>query len=71
MDIYTNPKEDFETDEEEQATAKLIAASPDLLEALINLLSSYKADFKTITGSDLNNTEAVIKAKQAIEKATT
>jgi len=39
-----------------------------LAEALQNLLSSYKADFYNITGGELNNTEAVLQAKEALNK---
>jgi len=45
---------------------KLKATNDSLVSALTYLLSSYKADFKNITGSELNDTEAVIKAKQAL-----
>lgn len=40
----------------------------ELLDSLKTLLSSYQADFQTITGSPLNNTEAVKKAKETIKK---
>ncbi len=40
----------------------------ELYEGLKNLLSSYKADFKNITGSELNNTETVKKTKLLLEK---
>ena len=36
--------------------------------ALENLLGSYKADFHNITGGELNNTEAVLQAKEALSK---
>ena len=54
----------------DEKTARTLAAGPELLEALESLLSSYAADFKTITGGELNETESVKKAKAAIEKAT-
>jgi hypothetical protein len=38
-----------------------------LLSALKTLLSSYRADFKNITGAELNNTESVLKALSAIK----
>ena len=37
-----------------------------LKDALRTLLQSYQADFLTITGAKLNDTEAVIKAKKAL-----
>lgn len=40
----------------------------ELYAALENLLSSYKADFKNITGSKLNDTETVKKTKYILEK---
>ena len=40
----------------------------ELVKGLENLLSSYKADFKNITGSDLNDTETVKKTKELIKK---
>lgn len=40
----------------------------ELFNALKMLLESYKADFKNITGSSLNDTEAVILAKKTINK---
>ena len=40
-----------------------------LLDALKGLLSSYKADFETIAGAPLNNTESVLKALAAIKSA--
>lgn len=40
----------------------------ELVKALRTLLASYTSDFKQITGSDLNNTEAVKLAKQTLEK---
>lgn len=39
-----------------------------LKEALRYLLQSYRADFKNITGSELNETEAVKQAKEVINK---
>jgi len=44
----------------------LINAAPKLLIALEGLLSSYAADFETITGGKLNNTDSVKKAKAII-----
>ncbi len=55
--------------QEDEANAKLIAAAPELLSAIQNLLSSYQADFE-ITCSKLNETEAVKIARAAIKKAT-
>jgi hypothetical protein len=40
----------------------------EVLEALGYLLNSYKADFKTITGADLNDTHAVKFAKHVLAK---
>jgi hypothetical protein len=40
----------------------------ELVKGLKNLLSSYRADFKNITGSDLNDTETVKKTKELIKK---
>lgn len=40
-----------------------------LLEALKSLLISYRADFKLITGSELNNTMAVRMAIEAIQNS--
>jgi len=40
----------------------------ELYNGLVNLLSSYKADFKNITGSELNDTETVKKTKELIKK---
>jgi hypothetical protein len=40
----------------------------ELVKGLENLLSSYRADFKNITGSDLNDTETVKKTKELIKK---
>lgn len=54
---------------EAQKKARLIAAAPELLAALQNLLSSYRADFSNITGAALNPTEAVIMAERAIHNA--
>ena len=54
----------------EAANAQLISAAPDMLQALKFLLSSYKADFKNITGGELNETDAVKKACEVIRKAT-
>jgi hypothetical protein len=51
---------------EHEANAKLIAAAPELLQALETLLKSYAADFEQITGAPLNQTEAVKQAQAAI-----
>lgn len=40
----------------------------ELVKGLENLLSSYKADFKNITGGDLNDTETVKKTKELVKK---
>ena len=40
----------------------------ELYKGLKNLLSSYRADFKNITGSELNDTETVKKTKELIKK---
>lgn len=40
----------------------------ELYKGLKNLLSSYKADFKNITGSDLNDTETVKKTIELLNK---
>lgn len=40
----------------------------ELYDALKNLLSSYRADFKNITGSELNDTETVKKTKELLKK---
>ena len=45
-----------------------VSMEKELLETLKYLLSSYRADFKLITGSTLNNTEAVKKAVEVINK---
>jgi hypothetical protein len=63
------PYWDSENDEK-QANAKLIATAPMLLRALKYLICSYKADFKQITGAELNNTEAVRMAESVIQDAT-
>ena len=47
------------------AEAKLIAASPDLLEALIKMINK----FKNIESSGLFGIEAIEQAEKAIEKA--
>ena len=60
----------FMHEDEAMANAKLIAAAPELLNALLFLLQSYRADFKMITGAPLNDTLAVLSAKAAIKKAT-
>ena len=49
-------------------TALAVNHLASLAEALTNLLSSYKADFYNITGGELNNTEAVLQAKEALNK---
>jgi len=49
-----------------QYTALAVNNLASLAEALEGLLSSYRADFKTITGAELNDTEAVKKAKAAL-----
>jgi hypothetical protein len=59
--------------EEAEANAQLICKAVNnysaLLGALKGLLSSYRADFKNITGAELNNTESVLKALAAIKQA--
>ena len=40
----------------------------ELYKGLENLLSSYKADFKNITGAELNDTETVKKTKELLKK---
>jgi hypothetical protein len=54
-----------EAEQQEQANAKLIASSPQLLETLTNLLASYKKAMGLITGKESNAitviAEAVIK----------
>ena len=47
--------------------ANLEQRNKQLSTALNYLLSSYRADFENITGAKLNDTEAVKKAKAAIE----
>lgn len=47
---------------------KLKADKDALYKALKNLLQSYRADFHNITGGDLNDTEAVKQAKDAIKQ---
>ncbi len=58
--------------QEKQSLTKIIAdlkkENERLKEALSYLLSSYRADFKNITGADLNDTEAVLKAKAALNQ---
>lgn len=49
--------------EEQEANAKLIAAAPDLLEALQNLIDSHKR------GTKIHTADAIISAKKAIAKA--
>lgn len=49
---------------------RLSGENSELFSALNYLLSSYNADFELITGTKLNDTEAVKKAKLAITKAT-
>ena len=55
-----------ETKANAQYTALAVNNLAHLAEALQGLLSSYRADFKTITGGELNDTEAVKKAKEAL-----
>lgn len=52
--------------DENEANAKLIASAPELLEALTEMLESYKMHVKKP-----NESEYVIKAEAAIKKATT
>ena len=40
----------------------------EIYNALLILLQSYKADFRTITGAELNDTEAVLMAKSVLKK---
>lgn len=64
---------DFLSKESEQANAKLIAAAPDLLEALIDILKDEKRRQKELnTGSPAFRfaSERIQKAQQAIKKAT-
>jgi hypothetical protein len=42
--------------------------SNELYKGLENLLLSYKADFKNITGAELNDTETVIKTNVLLKK---
>lgn len=51
-----------------QYTALAVNNLESIADALQYLLSSYKADFKQITGAELNETEAVKKAKEALSK---
>lgn len=55
-------------DEESQANAKLISASPDLLEALQHMIPVFEqlASFRNI---NVDNLECYKKARKAIEKA--
>ena len=46
---------------------QLLKQRDGLLRAIKTLLSSYKADFKNITGAELNDTEAVKTAKEIIK----
>jgi hypothetical protein len=70
VDVVTDSGECFGIACPDEKTARTLAAGPELLEALKGLLSSYAADFKTITSGELNETESVKKAKAAIQKAT-
>lgn len=56
-------------DEDDEANARLIAAAPELLEALKNLLESYGAyvDIDEVTNADI--VEPVREARAAIAKA--
>lgn len=54
-------------DEEAEANAKLIAAAPELLEALIKLLSSEYPNYKTIDDSKHPANLALIAIKKATE----
>lgn len=51
---------------EAHANASLIAAAPDMLEALTELVNNYEDQ----EGIHANNQEVILKAKRAIEKAT-
>jgi hypothetical protein len=55
-ETYTNTME----------VANVYFPANEALTALKTLLSSYRADFQNITGSELNNTEAVRKAKKVL-----
>lgn len=58
-----------DTEEKQEANAKLIAAAPDLLKALQCLVKSYD-DFRTRTGRDSKpQSPELLKAKAAISKA--
>lgn len=54
-------------DDENEATARLIAAAPDLLEALSAMLEQF--NYNTITGIVHDESAAIAKARAAIAKA--
>lgn len=58
--MKSNKKDGYDT---------LLEENKRLKDALKTLLSSYKADFKNITGADLNDTEAVKLAKSVLNQS--
>lgn len=68
--LYVASVEGALNESEEQANAKLIAAAPDLYEALELMISQLQGhnNLGSILGMDY---EAITKAKAAIKKATT
>jgi hypothetical protein len=53
------------------ANARLIAAAPDLLDALIDITLAYKSAFRMWTGKDIPDDDRfLVNARAAIAKAT-
>ena len=64
------PTNTFETDDEEEAeaNARLIAAAPELLDALKAMLDQF--NYSTVSGLVHDESMAIMKAREAIAKAT-
>ncbi len=68
VDVNKNYFTERQTKQIATRICKCVNAHEELVKCLSNLLSSYRADFKTITGADLNDTEAVKFAKEVLAK---